>query len=160
MGASQRGHRSSAQAEGVGRANDRNIETWHLMVALSPTCQRSLISIILDQKSVHVNAIPMSITLKAFQDLLDELGASKQSRLRAWRVLQRLRMVLSEVSDSGGRILRACRFLHLRMSEPGYPGGSVKPFRYHVDFLLLLVAIRAGNVIIQTSRNNWSAMYA
>jgi hypothetical protein len=34
----------------------------------------------------------MSITPKAIQDLLDELEASKQSRLRAWSVLQRLRM--------------------------------------------------------------------
>jgi hypothetical protein len=33
---------------------------------------------------------------KAIQDLLDELEASKQSRLRAWNVLQRLRLVLSE----------------------------------------------------------------
>ena len=38
----------------------------------------------------------MSITPKAIQDLLDELESSKQSRLRAWNVLQRLRMVLSE----------------------------------------------------------------
>src|ERR1700676_3765775 len=33
---------------------------------------------------------------KAIQDLLDESEASKQSRLRAWNVLQRLRLVLSE----------------------------------------------------------------
>jgi hypothetical protein len=41
----------------------------------------------------------MSITPKAIQDLLDELEASKQSRLRAWSVLQRLRMVLSEAGN-------------------------------------------------------------
>ena len=41
----------------------------------------------------------MSITPKAIQDLLDELEASKQSRLRAWSVLQRLRMVLSEMGS-------------------------------------------------------------
>ena len=41
----------------------------------------------------------MSITPKAIQDLLDELEASKQSRLRAWSVLQRLRTVLSEVGN-------------------------------------------------------------
>ena len=41
----------------------------------------------------------MSITPKAIQDLLDELSASKQSRLRAWSVLQRLRMVLSELGS-------------------------------------------------------------
>jgi hypothetical protein len=34
---------------------------------------------------------------KAIHDLLDDLEASKQSRLRAWSVLQRLRMLLSEV---------------------------------------------------------------
>jgi hypothetical protein len=59
----------------------------------------SLTSIILDQKYVHVNTVTMSITPKAIQDLLDELEASKQSRLRAWSVLQRLRMVLSEVGN-------------------------------------------------------------
>jgi hypothetical protein len=41
----------------------------------------------------------MSITPKAIQDLLDELEASKQSRLRAWNVLQRLRSVLSEAGN-------------------------------------------------------------
>ena len=41
----------------------------------------------------------MSITPKAIQDLLDELEASKQSRLRACSVLQRLRMVLSELGS-------------------------------------------------------------
>ena len=38
----------------------------------------------------------MSVTPKAIQDLLDELEASKQSRLRAWAVLQRIRAILSE----------------------------------------------------------------
>ena len=55
------------------------------------------ISIILDQERVRMNTISMSITPKAIQDLLDELEASKQSRLRAWSVLQRLRVVLSEM---------------------------------------------------------------
>ena len=41
----------------------------------------------------------MSITPKAIQDLLDGLEASKQSRLRAWNVLQRLRLVLSEAGN-------------------------------------------------------------
>jgi hypothetical protein len=40
----------------------------------------------------------MSTTPKAIQDLLDELEASKQSRLRAWNVLQRIRAVLAELS--------------------------------------------------------------
>ena len=43
-----------------------------------------------------MNTCSMSITPKAIQDLLDELEASKQSRMRAWNVLQRLRLVLSE----------------------------------------------------------------
>src|ERR1700681_1368475 len=42
----------------------------------------------------------MSITPKAIQDLLDELEASKQSRLRAWNVLQRLRLLLSELGNT------------------------------------------------------------
>jgi hypothetical protein len=42
----------------------------------------------------------MPSTPKAIQDLLDELEASKQSRLRAWNVLQRLRLVLSEAGSS------------------------------------------------------------
>src|ERR1700689_499124 len=41
----------------------------------------------------------MSITPKAIQDLLDELESSKQSRLRAWNVLQRLRLVLSDIGN-------------------------------------------------------------
>ena len=41
----------------------------------------------------------MAITPQAIQDLLDELEASKQSRLRAWQVLQRLRAVLSELGN-------------------------------------------------------------
>jgi hypothetical protein len=46
-----------------------------------------------------MNTNRMSITPKAIQDLLDELEASKQSRLRAWNALQRLRLVLSEVGN-------------------------------------------------------------
>jgi hypothetical protein len=41
----------------------------------------------------------VSITPKAIQDLLDELEASKQSRVRAWNVLQRLRSILSEAGS-------------------------------------------------------------
>src|ERR1700737_2445977 len=62
----------------------------------SETC---LTSIILDQECVRMNTISMPITPKAIQDLLDELEASKQSRLRAWSVLQRLRMVLSQLGS-------------------------------------------------------------
>jgi hypothetical protein len=38
----------------------------------------------------------MSVTPKAIQDLLDELEASKQSRLRAWNALRRLRSFEAE----------------------------------------------------------------
>jgi hypothetical protein len=39
------------------------------------------------------------IARESGEDLLDELQASKQSRLRAWNVLQRLRLVLSEARN-------------------------------------------------------------
>ena len=39
----------------------------------------------------------MSITPQAIQDLLDELEASKQARLRAWVVLQRFRAILCDL---------------------------------------------------------------
>ena len=55
--------------------------------------------ITLDRQCVRMNTYSMSITPKAIQDLLDELEASKQSRLRAWKALQRLRSVLSEVGN-------------------------------------------------------------
>jgi hypothetical protein len=42
----------------------------------------------------------MSITPKAIQDLLDELESSKQSRLRAWTVLQRIRVLLSDLGQT------------------------------------------------------------
>ncbi len=42
----------------------------------------------------------MSITPKAIQDLLDELEASKQSRLRAWNALQRIRALLSDLGKT------------------------------------------------------------
>jgi hypothetical protein len=47
-----------------------------------------------------MNTFTMAITPKAIQDLLDDLEASKQSRLRAWDVPQRIRMVLSEVGKT------------------------------------------------------------
>ena len=42
----------------------------------------------------------MAITPKAIQDLLNDLETSKQSRLRVWNVLQRIRSVLSEVGNT------------------------------------------------------------
>jgi uncharacterized protein YukE len=42
----------------------------------------------------------MRITPKAIQDLLDDLEASKQSRLRAWEILQELRAVLTDLGNS------------------------------------------------------------
>ena len=41
----------------------------------------------------------MSITPQAVQDLLDELEASKQARLRVWAVLQRVRAVLRDLGN-------------------------------------------------------------
>ena len=41
----------------------------------------------------------MLITPRAIQDLLDELEASKQARLRAWAVLQRLRALLCDLGN-------------------------------------------------------------
>jgi hypothetical protein len=41
----------------------------------------------------------MPTSPKATQDLLDELESSKQSRLRAWAVLQRLRTVVSDLGN-------------------------------------------------------------
>ena len=41
----------------------------------------------------------MSITPQAIQDLFDELEASKQARLRAWGVLQRLRALLCDLGN-------------------------------------------------------------
>jgi hypothetical protein len=46
-----------------------------------------------------MNTYDVSITPKTIQDLLDELEASKQSRLRAWNVLQRIRSLLSELGN-------------------------------------------------------------
>jgi hypothetical protein len=46
-----------------------------------------------------MNTYCISTTRKAIQDLLDQLEASKQSRLRAGKALQRLRSVLSEVRN-------------------------------------------------------------
>src|ERR1700726_3826112 len=46
-----------------------------------------------------MNTYDVSITPKAIQDLLHELESSKQRRLRAWNVLQRLRLVLSELGN-------------------------------------------------------------
>ena len=40
-----------------------------------------------------------SLSKEAIQDLLDELESLKQSRLRAWSVLQRLRLVLSDTGN-------------------------------------------------------------
>jgi hypothetical protein len=42
----------------------------------------------------------MGTTPKAIQDLLDELEESKQSRLRAWKVLQRFRLALSQLGNT------------------------------------------------------------
>jgi hypothetical protein len=51
-----------------------------------------------DNKKTYEHCINVDHT-KGIQDLLDEPEASKQSRLRAWNALQRLRMVLSEMGS-------------------------------------------------------------
>jgi hypothetical protein len=85
----------------------------------------------------------MSITPKAIQDLLDELEASKQSRLRAWNVLQRFRLVLSEAGnvtipppsqktfDAEGEALEHAliKSLHLRNEAMKSLCSSVRRFR-------------------------------
>ena len=47
--------------------------------------------------NVFMNTFRMLITPIAIQDLVDEPEASKRSRLRAWNVLQRVRLVLSRL---------------------------------------------------------------
>jgi hypothetical protein len=47
-----------------------------------------------------MNISVLSITPRAIQDLLDELESSKQSRLRAWTALQRIRAILAERSST------------------------------------------------------------
>jgi hypothetical protein len=49
-------------------------------------------SIALDEEYVPMNTSSMPIIPKAIQDLLDELEASKQSRLCAWNALRKLRL--------------------------------------------------------------------
>ena len=85
----------------------------------------------------------MPITPKAIQDLLDELEASKQSRLRAWNALQRLRLVLSEAGnitipppaqktfDAEGEVLERAltKTLHLRNDAIKSLSSSVRRFR-------------------------------
>jgi hypothetical protein len=85
----------------------------------------------------------VSITPKAIQDLLDELEASKQSRLRAWNVLQRFRSVLSEAGnvtipppaqktfDAEGKVLEHAlqKSLHLRNEAIKSLCSSVRRFR-------------------------------
>jgi hypothetical protein len=85
----------------------------------------------------------MSITPKAIHDLLEELAASKQSRLRAWNVLQRLRLVLSEAGnvtipppaqknfDAEGEVLEHAltKSLHLRNEAMKSLCSSVRRFR-------------------------------
>ena len=85
----------------------------------------------------------MPITPKAIQDLLDDLEASKQSRLRAWNVLQRIRTVLSEngsvsipppaekTFDAEGEVLEHAlmKSLHLRNEAIKSLCSSVRRFR-------------------------------
>jgi hypothetical protein len=90
-----------------------------------------------------MNISTMSITPKAIQDLLDELEASKQSRLRAWAVLQRIRTLLSDVGkteipppalktfDAEGEILEHALTKSLRIRNEAIKSlcSSVRRFR-------------------------------
>jgi hypothetical protein len=90
-----------------------------------------------------MNTLRMAITPKAIQNLLDELEASKQCRLRAWNVLQRLRSVLSEAGnvtipppaqktfDAEGEVLEHAltKTLHLRNEAMKSLCSSVRRFR-------------------------------
>ena len=85
----------------------------------------------------------MSITPKAIQDLLDELEASKQSRLRAWNALQRIRALLSDLGkteipppaqktfDAEGEILEHALTKSLRIRNEAIKSlcSSVRRFR-------------------------------
>jgi hypothetical protein len=90
-----------------------------------------------------MNTYGMSNAPKTIQDRLDELEASKQSRLRAWNVLQRLRLVLSEAGnvtipppaqktfDAEGEALEQAltKSLHLRNEAIKSLCSSVRRFR-------------------------------
>jgi hypothetical protein len=41
----------------------------------------------------------MSVTARAIQELFDELKASRQARVRAWEVLQKLRVTICDLGD-------------------------------------------------------------
>src|SRR5580692_10023672 len=85
----------------------------------------------------------MSITPKAIQDLLDELEASKQSRLRAWNAPQRIRALLSDLGkteippsaqktfDAEGEILEYALTKSLRIRNEAIKSlcSSVRRFR-------------------------------
>jgi hypothetical protein len=87
--------------------------------------------------------LTMAITPKAIQDLLDELEESKQSRLRAWNVLQRLRLALSQLGnmeiprpalktfDAEGEILEHALAKSLRLRNEAIKSlcSSVRRFR-------------------------------
>jgi hypothetical protein len=94
-----------------------------------------------------MNSARMSITPKAIQDLLDELEASKQSRLRAWKVLQKLGAVLSEnghvaipppaqkTFDAEGEILEHALTKSLRIRSDAIKSlrSSVRRFRWRYN---------------------------
>jgi hypothetical protein len=61
------------------------------------------IPICLDEDSVLMNTLAMSITPRALQDLLDELEASRASRKRAWEILQEIRYVLRDTAGIEAR---------------------------------------------------------
>jgi hypothetical protein len=68
---------------------------WRLQPILVKLCTVPSVLFLISESEERAN----NITPTAIQDLLDELEASKQSRSRAWNVLQRFRTVLSEVEN-------------------------------------------------------------
>jgi hypothetical protein len=53
-----------------------------------------------ESAQMGIDPFRMRITPKAIQDLLDELEASKQSRLRAWETLQEIRRILTNLGNT------------------------------------------------------------
>jgi hypothetical protein len=53
----------------------------------------------IDNECVLMNTARMSVTVSEIQELFDELKASRQARLRAWEILQKLRVTICDLGD-------------------------------------------------------------
>jgi hypothetical protein len=97
----------------------------------------------------------MSITSEVTKNLLDELEASKQRRLRAWNVLQRLRLVRSEhgtvaipppaqkTFDAEGEILEQALTKSLRIRSAD---GTAPPRRTLMEAVSGIENLRSSSV--------------